>query len=769
MSESIENTELERFHQAMIQDLRSTQVSEEEGGTLEQIFTQYAVELLADAGETENVRVAYDEGQLGTRNQHKINAYGEPDNYETLDLFITIFKGNDEPIRVAKDEVDTAAKRIGNFYRKARQKNYVNDIEEASEIWEFTRTIANLKDLHENLVRINAIILTDGLYSGKIPINDSISGCPVFFRVVDLDYLYNITEKSHVPIEIDFENEGFVIPCIPASSKNDFYQSYLAIMPGRLLATIYERFGSRLLEQNVRSFLQLTVKVNKGMRQTILDEPHMFLAYNNGIAATAESIQIRKTEQGLIISKVEDFQIVNGGQTTASIYHTAKKDNANIDGISVQVKLSVVQNKNKFSEIVSKIAEYSNTQNKVAFSELSSNIPFHIEVEKLSRNIFTPYNAAQPIQTKWFYERARGQHKNAQIREGFTRGKRKAFDLKTPKSQMFTKGELAKFVNVFEEVYKNKKLVVGPHIIVRGNEKNYLEFIRHNLIEKPDNVYFEDVVAKAILYKTADKIYGVKPNAIGDLKYIIVPYSVAWLSFQTEGKIDLLKIWKNQAVSDTIKEMLHDIMVQIEKYLKAISPLSLYGEFAKKEECWNMIKSQTFNLNVQLKLNDDLEDPKRPSYRRRLDDDETERIRVDQETSRLREIPGEMWKVIGNWGRDTASLTGPQITLSLNLAPVLRKNKLIDTQTREMAIFVLNKVIKDAPEIIETIDSIEEQTDLLNKVKEFVNWNREHKELGDDEHRFMADIATGRKDLAGRNMLKAGLFLKRARDHGFEN
>lgn len=760
--------ELDKFHKELLQDIKATQLSEEEGGTLEQIFTQTAIDLLADAGETENVRVAYDEGQLGTKNQHKINAYAEPDNYETLDLFITVFKGSEEPSRLAKDEVDTAAKRIANFYRKARQKNYVNDIEEASEIWEFTRTIANLNDLHENLVRINAIILMDGLYSGKIPPNDSISGCPVFFRVVDLDYLYNITEKSHVPIEIDFENEGFIIPCIPATSKNDSYQSYLAIMPARALATIYERFGSRLLEQNVRSFLQFTGKVNKGMRQTILDEPHMFLAYNNGIAATAESVQIKKTEHGFVISKAEDFQIVNGGQTTASIYHTAKKDKANIDGISVQVKLSVVKNKNKFSEIVSKIAEYSNTQNKVAFSELSSNIPFHVDIEKLSRNYFAPPVIGQSIQTKWFYERARGQYKNARQREGFTKAKQKSFDSKNPRSQMFTKGELAKFVNVFEEVTKNKKLVIGPHIVVRGNEKNYVEFIKHNLIEKPDNVYFEDVVAKAILYKAAEKVYGIKPNALGDLRYITVPYSIAWLFFRTEGKIDLLKIWRNQVASDEMKDLLREIMIQVEKYIKAVATGSLYGEFAKKEDCWNMVKTQSFSIDPNRKIHNDLENSNRPSYRRRLDDDETERIRIDQETTRLREIPGEIWKAIGNWGRDTTSLTGPQVTLSLNLSAVLRKNKLIDTHTRELAIFVLNKVIKDAPEIIEKIGNIEEQTDLLNKVKEFVNWNRDHKELGDDVHRFMTDIATGRKNLDGRNTLKVELFLKRAKDHGFE-
>ena len=141
MSQSIESIELRRFHQALIQDIKSTQVSEEEGGTLEQIFTQVAIDLLVDAGETENVRVAYDEGQLGTRNQHKINAYAEPDNYETIDLIVTVFKGMDEPTKVGKDDVETAAKRISNFYRKAKSKNYIDEIEESSEIWDLAHTL----------------------------------------------------------------------------------------------------------------------------------------------------------------------------------------------------------------------------------------------------------------------------------------------------------------------------------------------------------------------------------------------------------------------------------------------------------------------------------------------------------------------------------------------------------------------------------------------------------------------------------------------------
>ena len=209
--------------------------------------------------------------------------------------------------------------------------------------------------------------------------------------------------------------------------------------------------------------------------------------------------------KGLVINSVKDFQIVNGGQTTASIYHTLKKDKADISGIFVQLKLSVVKNKNNFSEIVSRISEYANTQNKVSVSDLSSNRPYHIEMEKLSRSICAPYVSGQNVQTRWFYERARGQYKNARLKDGFTKSKQRAFDLKYPKSQTFNKEELAKYVNSYQEMLDGKKIVIGPHFVVRGNQKNYVQFINYNLIKQPDSIYFEDIVAKSILFQNCRK------------------------------------------------------------------------------------------------------------------------------------------------------------------------------------------------------------------------------------------------------------------------
>jgi hypothetical protein len=777
MSDTIENTELQKFYESLIQDLKSTQVSEEEGGILEQIFTQTAIDLLAEAGETENARVAHDEKALGTKNQHKINAYSISDNYETIDLFTTIFKGKEIPERIGKDEIETAAKRIANFFRKGVYKEYVNEIEESAPIFDFAHTLSNSIELKENLVRINAIILTDGFYPGDFPESQSISGYPIFYRVVDVNYLFNITEKSHIPIAIDFIKDGFEVPCIISPSENEEYQSYLAIIPGQALATIYERFGSRLLEQNVRSFLQFTGKINKGIRNTILREQHMFLAFNNGIAATAEKISLETSGdgKGWIISNVQDFQIVNGGQTTASIYHTLKKDKADISGIFVQLKLSVVKNKNNFSEIVSRISEYANTQNKVSVSDLSSNRPYHIEIEKLSRNIFAPHVPGQTNQTKWFYERARGQYKNARMKEGFTKSKQKAFDLKNPKNQMFTKEELAKYVNAYTEIYDGKKLVVGPHFVVRGNQKNYVQFINYNLVKIPDSIYFEDIISKVILFRTAEKIYGVKPNAIGDLRYITVPYTISLLTQKTANKLDLYKIWKSQSISGQLKSLLFNLMVKVEDAIKISADKyhgALYGEWAKKEECWNDLLIQEFDIDFSV-LQADFEDPKNTSHRKRIADEETAQIQVQEELEKLKSIPSSVWHNIEDWARASGELSEQKKTVAFNLAGRVRNNSKISDYERQSGISILDVVIEKAPELLDAIDEINEKEEVeseitLEVVKKIVQWDKKNKKLKDIEYKFMLELAEGRKNLTDRNKFIAKLNLTKIRKYGFE-
>ena len=120
---------------------------------------------------------------------------------------------------------------------------------------------------------------------------------------------------------------------------------------------LYGKYGPKLLERNIRVFLQMKGKVNKGIRETIHNEPCMFLAYNNGISTTAECVKLEKNSCGIPgISWIRDFQIVNGGQTTAAIHYTYFKEKCDISEVLVQVKLTVLKNQNDMKFIVPKIS-----------------------------------------------------------------------------------------------------------------------------------------------------------------------------------------------------------------------------------------------------------------------------------------------------------------------------------------------------------------------------------------------------------------------------
>lgn len=768
-----DNQELIKFYQEICTDINTTQLTEEEGGIREQIFTELALSLLVDAGETENSRVCYDEklDKLG-RVSHKVNGYALSENYETLDLYVAIFKNTDTITTTTKAEVETAITRVTRFLKNALN-GYLEEIEESSQIFDLAQTLYLSKEVSEFLTRINIFVLTDGDFKSEISLTDKFKDWTVNNRIIDINYLYNLSEKSHIPIEIEFSKP---LPCIVSDANNDEYQSYLAIISGSILAEIYEKYGSRLLEQNVRSFLQFSGKINKGIRNTIIKEPHFFLAFNNGIAATAESIElITQPNGGQAIGKITDLQIVNGGQTTASIYHTWKKDKADLSGISVQLKLSVVKNEEKFNEIVSRISEYANTQNKVTASDLSSNRPFHIELEKLSRTIWASPIAGQSNQTRWFFERARGSFKNALLKEGFTKAKKKAFEIKNPKNQLFSKEDLAKYQNAYQEVFDGKKLVISPHFVVRGNQKNYVQFVNHNLIKKPDNIYFEDSIAKAIIFRSAEKIYGVKPNSIGDMRFLTVPYSISWLGLKTNYKLDLFKIWKNQAISENLKELFYKIMIAIESRIKEKAEGSLYLEWAKKEDAWLDVREQSFGLDLSV-IKSDLEDG--ITNRRKITDDETKQAEIAFQEERLRSVHYKTWLAIEQWGNTTGKLSAYQQNMANNVKGRISNNRPFTDLERQHGIEILDLAIVQAPELLyETEELFEKnlQDNSLNNgseitleiIKSMVEFDKKKRILRDHHFKLILQIMKGEKVLDETNRKFAKMNLEMLRKNGF--
>lgn len=786
-------TDIKKYYQQLCQEITSRQLANEEGDSQEQTFTRFFLDLLSEAGETENTTVAYDEKDFGTKKAHKINGYAISDNYETVDLFITIYRTGEEIPVIYKKEIDKAVTRITNFFRKATYNNYEDDVAESSPIFEFAHTLGSYQELKDNLVRVNAFILTNGEYKGEIPQSTSLNGNKIFYRILDINYLFQVSEASHVPIEIDFDEEKAMVPCLPASTDNEEYQAYVAIIPGTCLASLYERFGSRLLEQNVRSFLQFNGKINKGIRETIKTEPHMFFAYNNGLAATADHIEL--DESGHFISRINNLQIVNGGQTTASIYYTQKKDKADISRIYVQMKISVIKKQEQFSEIVSRISKYANTQNKVNDADFTANNQALIEFEKLSRCILTPMSSDSPLQTFWFFERARGQYKTLRQKEGFTKSRQDAFDKKYPKGQVLTKTDIAKYLNAYEEVYEGKKLVIGPHIVARGNEKNYARFINNNLpenLKKINNVYFEDTIAKAILFKTADKRYGTKASAvhIGELKNVTVPYTIALLTRITDGKLDLYKIWKAQQLSPALSDFIFDLMIQVNEFIIKNSVGSHYIEWAKKEECWDKVKGHTFAYDLA-QIKDDLIDSSNPPARHVTGEDLSGNGTYEHEMGIIRSIPPSLWNKIADWGQTSGFLAIHYQSAARDTAHKLKYNHLITETDRKRAMAIYEIVCKYNIELLDEADELAKQdqearkareveneknrqesgakTDdiTLDLIKEMVDWDRRKHNLEDWKWKVMNDVVTSKKPLTDTYKYTFWLNLQFLRKKGF--
>lgn len=412
-------------------------------------------------------------------------------------------------------------------------------------------------------------------------------------------------EREVVEIDLgDFGSRG--IPCIEASS-GDGMKSYLCVIDGDLLADLFERYGSRLLEGNVRSFLGMKGGVNKGIRSTIQDSPGLFFAYNNGIAATAASIDLLNDRGGTQIKSLTDLQIVNGGQTTASILKARKQDRLSLNGVGVPMKLTVITGAGAH-ELVPKIAEFANTQNKVAIADFFANHPFHRKMEEISRRLMVPARADQRVQSKWFYERSRGQYQNERLY--LSKGKKDAFDLEYPARQVINKTELAKYDSVLE---------LKPHWVSQGAQKNFVRFAG-KFSAKSDRTeaqqwdaispsfgesYYQRIVAMAILWKTGEGVVSAAKGAWyeGDYRPQIVAY--AWsLVFgalrKVRRELNFGKVWERQVADENLLQVFKRAAVLAQRALLEL-PVgsSNVGEWAKKEPCWDDLLVIPFKIDSQ--------------------------------------------------------------------------------------------------------------------------------------------------------------------------
>lgn len=694
-------TEIEKFYNSFKKEISSLQFAAENGESQEQSFTRVCLDMLVRANETDNAVVAYDEKALGTKKQHKINGYAISETCDTVDLFISVYEPSDTIEYIDKQSIDRACIRIINFFSKAYYGHYENELAETSSVFEFAHQLANSTEIRKNLIRVNAFILTNARYKGEIPEPKDISGQKIFIQVIDIEKLYNMSEQSRLPILLDLKEFHIEPRCMQISTGSDVYDGYLTYVPGVFLASLYEQYGFKLLEQNVRSFLQFKGGINRGIKETVLTQPSMFFAYNNGISATADAIVL--DESKTIIEKINNLQIVNGGQTTATLFYVSKDAKANLEKVLVPMKISVIKKVDESYEIVKNISKYANTQNKINDADLSANDPIFVEIEKLSRYMLTPMTIDSNQQHYWFFDRISRQYDNLLAQNSKSKSRKKRFLLKYPKHCKFTKYELAKYYNSCCEVEIGGKIIVGPHCVVDGNEVNFRAF-RDNIMPnlKINAIFFEDLIAKAILFKEVDKRHGTKRSKtppIGDMKQVMVPYSIALLQIATGGCLNWEKIWKNQKISSELSDYMYNLMVKLNQFLKDNTPRSNIIEWGTKEDCWRLVKEKFEIPSIDIIKNDIC--TKEEMEQRYLDKDSSDAERRAIELQLVTSIAGETWIKVAEWGKFSGCLSLSDQNTARNIAHKIKFDYQLNQRDVSKGLLIYEIVCRNDYEVFE--------------------------------------------------------------------
>nr|WP_297939640.1 AIPR family protein [uncultured Lachnoclostridium sp.] len=571
-----------------------------DGESTTTMFTTTVLNDLLDLNVITDFNNCYAVGKY-LRKNYRVDAYAYDDYDYSMSLFITDYSGEENIAKVTKTDAKVLFDKLYSFLEGAVQGNLLSKIEISRPVYDL---IDQLNSKEYTVRKFRFFILTDREISDKISSFDygDINGINIEYNIWDMTRLYRVLGQGDTQehVEIDFcsltENG---LPCLEASDvSNEGIKCLLCVIPGGILADLYDNYGSTLLEGNVRAFLSTRGNVNKNIRKTILEmdgeSKNMFFAYNNGISATATDVKVIAKEQGKYITSIKDLQIVNGGQTTASLSNTRFKDKADLADIFVQMKLTVIADKGQAQILIPKISRGSNSQNKVSDADFFSNHEFNIQMQKLSRKIYAPAVNGNQFETHWFFERSRGQYEQEQSR--MTRAEKKRYQMQNPKEQKIAKTDFAKYRNTWDEY---------PYWVSMGAQKNFAKFAK-NIVEqwdkeceKFDENYFKNTIVIAIMFKHIDKLVPKQEWYEKGYKANIVAYTLSYFHFLIEKQypdceLNMKYIWDKQKVPDCIGEEFTRLTKVVFQFITSEErPIKNVTEWCKKDLCWKeLIKNE---------------------------------------------------------------------------------------------------------------------------------------------------------------------------------
>ena len=664
---------LEMFSENLRQDVLALVEDGEQDLMLADSFTQIVFDMLSEAGEFEDPLVCYHRAR-----GMEVSGYGVDEEEGRVDLFLSVHTNATPPETVTRQRVDVAFRRLRSFLGWCLEGKYI-ELEESSPVFDMA---AHIYEFRSNLTQVRLCVITDGKTTIERLPHDRLGDVEVTTSLWDIVRLHRlrISGRQRESITIDFqERYGKPIPCLPADNIHESYRAFLMLLPGQVLRSIYSDFGSRLLETNVRSFLQARGKVNRGIRDTITKEPQRFLAYNNGITLTAEAVELCDGRMGKAVTRLEGLQIVNGGQTTASMLAT-QHGRADLTQVYVAAKLIEIEAGDVHDELVRNVSRYANSQNRISEADFSANDPFHVRIEELSRTTWAPALKGTQRQTKWFYERARGQYQDARASEA-TPARRRVFTAEHPTRQRFTKTDLAKFENTWDQL---------PHIVSRGAQKNFSDYMLRLGGRDPrrvDRAHFERLISKAILFRTTERI--VQRQNFGGYRANIVTYTISLLSNATSQRINLDRIWKEQTLSESLQVAIAELSYDVHRIITNPPTAKNITEWCKSEQCWDVVRKSASRAPLD-RIEDDLlnREATRNEKKRAISDLSSDYV---GNLKRILGVRPQAWRMVAKWGSETESIDPRQRQLALRIARAIERGNEIRALHAEQAVEILDR------------------------------------------------------------------------------
>lgn len=598
--EEVKNMDVTEFKKDFLEGVKVASTTTGEGSCA--CFAENVASYLVDNEILPDYVPCYFLGEY-KRKKYRVDGYALDEFDGTMNIIVADYDGIDINRTLTMSSANQAINRAIVFVDAAINSSLSNDVDISTSASDF---IDLLKSNISNIRKFRVFLFTDAKTSSRIKTLDveAFDNIPVEAQIWDLSRLFEVCTSPNVEcVEINFKDYNSTgIPCIEANvGDGKKYKSYLGVIPGELLADIYDKYGAKLLEGNVRSFLSTKVAVNKKIRETIINSPQMFFAFNNGIAVTAKNVVIETSDGMRYITSARDFQIINGGQTTASLYNARKNNHADLSSIFVQMKLTEINEENVSSDdadnLIRDISRSSNSQNIVSDADFFASHPFHRQMEQISKVTYAPAVHGAQYETIWFYERTRGQYLQEQMR--LTLAKKNAFVLKNPKNQVIKKTDLAKVDNTW---------LGHPDVVSKGAQTNFIQFASYiddqwqNNDTQFNERYYQSIVALTIMFDYLSSYIPKQSWYEGGYRANIITYSIALfhrlIMKQYPGRdLDLVMIWNKQELPDPVKSALNSISkVVFEKITDPSRPIINVTQWCKRAACWDGVQAINISL-----------------------------------------------------------------------------------------------------------------------------------------------------------------------------